>query len=113
MRKFVDIVERGAGTVVDSIEIQNHNDIDKVERGILINLDRDNFFTKQRTSYSIPTPHKSCRICQLTDERNEMEPRFQFVYCVTHSEVPPAQIDEAVRQFKTDGKTQWDTNVKP
>lgn len=39
---------------------------------------------------------------------NEVEPRFNFVTCTVHRDVPPAQLDEAVRQFKAEGKTEWD-----
>jgi len=42
----IEVVEIKTDKVVDTVEIKNESQVDKTERGMLINMDRDRFFTR-------------------------------------------------------------------
>lgn len=54
-----------------------------------------------------PLPPRPCYVCGSTHD-TKSEPRFGYVYCPTHADVPPAYLDEGKRQFEEHGSTQWD-----
>jgi hypothetical protein len=47
MLGYVDVVERSSKKVIDTIECEG-NDPERVERGIRVNLNHDEYFTKIR-----------------------------------------------------------------
>jgi hypothetical protein len=48
MGKFIEVVESETGKVVRTIDVTGKGEthIEKTERGMLINMDRDRFFTR-------------------------------------------------------------------
>ena len=52
-----------------------------------------------------------CRVCGTTKNLRE-EPRFLYVYCPLHSNVPPAYLDVAKETFLKTGKTAWDASLE-
>lgn len=51
-----------------------------------------------------------CFICdkEIPFDQDHYDSRFCIAFCDTHNNVPPAYADDARKQLKATGKTQWD-----